>query len=754
MPLLALLLLFWFALVALAWGDLLLRRCDPGIRGLQRFVLSQLLGLGLLGLLVFAIGWIGWTPLVAYGLLLLLTVPALARERWRTYRSKIPVLRERFRYWQGQLTRLDRALLVSLAVIFGSFFVLAFSPLLGWDATTHHYVLPKRYLEAGRIVPVPEIIFGNYPALIHNLYAWCFALLGYQLAGLLNWYAALLLAILLYSFGRTLHSRTAGLIAALAYFTAPILYWLATAGYIDLFLALYVGGALVAWFYPPREGETPASRALVPGLLMGLALGTKHLALLYLGALVAARLLTGQLKRPVWREACVACGIALLVASPWYIRSWIQSGNPIDPFLPGLFDPSYVPTNPISIRTWSQPTWDRGLWMLITWPWRLFTDFRLIDGWYRAWSPLLLALLPLPLLLRELRWRTPVGFLGWFLIVYGAIAFLLAPGNTRYALAAMLPLSWLTGMVGGELFLRPFWRLIAAPVLLGLPVLVMGGLLGKQLMENLPVYLDPGRTSAFIEENRPGYIVFEWANEHLPSDAKVLLIDPRAYFLERDLLVANPGNESHLAPPWTLNDTGDYLERLKPLGVTHIMLNDDPMIRPEGYYLYHLYWHAEREGITIQTPQQAVAWSGTYRTSAGERRPYMDLAEARRYMRISRVDILPDADGHGNPGAVVRAEWIRNVIGGFRTPLMQGHLAAMQPILDPVYDAGNMRIWRIAWERYDAGVALDADKALRWLWQGLPPPPGLLEEAARKEAALAGRIVPFQEYLHRHPGDF
>lgn|GEM_PF-4272220 len=743
MPILALLFL---TLIALAWGDALLRRLDSSIHGLQRFVFAQALGLGLFAFLVFALGWIAWNPVVAWGLLALLAGPGLARARLIRYREKLPVLGQRLKYWKEQLTRLDMALLISLAIIFSLFFLQAFSPVIGWDASTHHYVLPQRYLEVGRVHPVREIIFGNYPALVHNLYAWMFALGGVAAAGLLNWYVALLVTILIYSYGRTLHSRTAGLISALIFMSAPTMGWITTAGYIDLYMVLYLLAGIVAWEHHRRE-ERPGL-PWVAALLFGCSLGTKHLAILYCLIIGIARVLTDRLKKSSWSEVAQVAGIAIAIGAPWFIRSWIVSGNPIDPFLPKFFDPNYVVTNPVSVNSWSQPTLQRSTWLLLTWPWRFVIDFTLIGAWYRALMPLPLALLPLPLWYREARARTPGMTFFWIIVILFAIfAFLKIPGNTRYALPAWALLCWMTGIIAGELVLRPLWRLKLIPLLLGPPVLILSLLLVKDLVEVLPAIASPARYQTIMEDRFPGFGAFSWSNDNLPLDAKVLCVDPRLYFLERDGIVGDPGNESHLAPPWTLNDTHNVLEHLRADGITHILVNETPAWHPEGRYLYELLWHVEQEGLTIQTPEQASIWSGTYVGLDGNRKPYMDEGLTRHYMQISRVDILPNADGRGHPGAVVRPDWIRGINGGNRLPLMQGHLAAMTPILTELYAEQNMRVFAIDWAAYDRGVAIDDARTLTWLFQGLPMP----EEVARKQAArqreLEPRIVPFGQYI-------
>ncbi|HYE77668.1 MAG TPA: hypothetical protein VEI97_06755, partial [bacterium] len=184
---LAPLLLVWFTVVALGWGDACLRRLAPAVGGLQRFCIAILLGLGLLGYGLLAFGWIAWNTPIAYGSLLVLSLPALWSPRPRQWVATLKGLPATYRTVRSDLTRFDLILLLALVLLMAAHFLVAFSPLIGWDAATHHYAVPKLHLQAGRIGPTPEILFGNYPALAHNLFTWAFALQGEQLAGLFCW---------------------------------------------------------------------------------------------------------------------------------------------------------------------------------------------------------------------------------------------------------------------------------------------------------------------------------------------------------------------------------------------------------------------------------------------------------------------------------------------------------------------------------------------------------------------------------------
>ncbi|HYE78043.1 MAG TPA: hypothetical protein VEI97_08660, partial [bacterium] len=416
---------------------------------------------------------------------------------------------------------------------------------------------------------------------------------------------------------------------------------------------------------------------------------------------------------------------------PWYVRSYLNSGNPIDPFLPALFDPDYVPSHEISVRSWSQPTWHRGPWKILLFFWRFTVDLELIHGWMNALSPVFLALLPLPLWLKDARFHRPVGFFLVPLLAYLLVAFVLIPGNTRYALPMFVCGAWLVGMVAAQLALRPLWRQRLLPVVLGLPLLTMGLIMLWKVKGVLPVIVGL-KTREAVLETYPGYEALRWANENLPPDSLVLTTDRRVYFLDHPYITASPGAESHHSPPWTYASAEELLEGWRERGITHLIVNVRKDWMPAGWYLYELMLRAERDGLVVQTAADAAEWS----------RGYLTPEEAWKYAEISKVELLPNADGRGNPAAVVRPEWIARVIGGDRLMQMQGHLEALQPLLELLHADEGIVVYKVRWDRYQAGVRPDTSKNLRYLLQGIPMPPEVIAGGNAEYEWLKPYLVP------------
>ncbi len=191
---------------------------------------------------------------------------------------------------------------------------IAAAPPFEWDALVYHLAVPKVMLETGRYPDLPGAPHFYFPKPAETVYGWAFALggeraprvLALAVAGLVLWGTARLAARLGAS-----GPLTFGLLAAV-----PSALELAPWAYTDYWLGLWLvlaAGALVAG---DRVGF---------GLWLGAALATKLTAAGFV-------LVLGLLHPPA---IPLALPIAGLVAFPWYLDTWVRTGNPVYPFLFG-----------------------------------------------------------------------------------------------------------------------------------------------------------------------------------------------------------------------------------------------------------------------------------------------------------------------------------------------------------------------------------------------------------------------------------
>jgi len=244
--------------------------------------------------------------------------------------------------WQDSDMRVSSVGLSILGTCLLGTLVWAVAPSIHYDALNYHLGVPAIYVQQHAVVEVPEE-FRSYWA--HNaemLYTLALALVGQPLPTLIHLTFGLLTMGLVFSLGKRLAGTRVGLIAAVLFYSLPIVSWESGTAYIDLMVTLYTFGTLYAvavWWLEQDEAWLT-----VAGLMAGFGLGTKLNAILVLFP-VSLFIASGLLFRYGVSRRCLigllrfGVPTSLLVA-PWLLRDWQWTGNPIFPFFNAIFQSS------------------------------------------------------------------------------------------------------------------------------------------------------------------------------------------------------------------------------------------------------------------------------------------------------------------------------------------------------------------------------------------------------------------------------
>lgn len=119
-----------------------------------------------------------------------------------------------------------------------------------------------------------------------------------------------------------------GALAAMAVLATPIAFGTQAHGLgTDLPAAAGVLAGIATLLRARRVAEHRTPWLLLTGFALGFGLGTKYTVLLLVPAVVAAAVVVIRPRRDV---AWVAPGL-LVLAAPWFVRNWIETGNPLFP---------------------------------------------------------------------------------------------------------------------------------------------------------------------------------------------------------------------------------------------------------------------------------------------------------------------------------------------------------------------------------------------------------------------------------------
>lgn len=570
--------------VSIGWGSRLCRWLQLQFDGLaERVLLGCGVGLGAISLLVLGIGLMGW--LYRWVILVLLGGLALV-----SLREMVAIVGQMRRLSAVPLPRSGWSLYVGATVLLT--FLAAMTPPTDFDGLLYHLTMPRLYLEQGRIVPIMDNVPQFFPSLVEMLNTMAMSLRGDVAAKLVHFSYMILLGGLVYLLARRHIGEQYGWRALVAYAAIPMVSVLGGWAYTDLALCFYQLAAFYAMLNWRERGER--AWLALSAVLCGLAMGVKYTSFtcpLTLGALVVWRLARSKAHWTGWvRPLVTFCAVTMLVASPWYVKNWAFTGNPVYPFAFGIFGG----------KGWD---WWRAAWYaragsglgwdwkeLVKLPWTLtlgFKDINFSDG---RTGPLFLLALPLLLTWALRMWGRKsrpeaVTYLSlWAGVVY--VSWMIGVINShslfqsRQLLPALVALCPVLVYFLDKLSVVDMPHLSLRRVVVMSVTLVLAGNVCYQFLETLrlrplPVLVGEESREQFLGRNLGAhYAAMELVNGRVPEDGQVLFLwEPRTYYCQR---AAQP--DAILEQwAWRMHQQGGDVtaiaRSLESEGYTHILLH-------------------------------------------------------------------------------------------------------------------------------------------------------------------------------------
>ena len=276
--------------------------------------------------------------------------------------------------YHSQKSCLKFVLLGLFAILILSIIILSSVPPVSRDALTHHLAVPKLYLNHGEIHEIPSLIFSYYPMNLDLLYIIPLYFGNDIVPKYIHFAFALLTAGLIFNYLKIRISTVYGLLGALFFLSLPVIVKLSITVYVDLGLIFFSTCSLI-YLLKWLENEFKFHFLIISAIACGLALGTKYNALItllllalfvpYLFAKYHASLTSGEDHNNICETSgskpelkyitirVIVCGavfisIALIVFSPWMIRNYLWTDNPVYPLYNGWFNP--VPVSYTHLR--------------------------------------------------------------------------------------------------------------------------------------------------------------------------------------------------------------------------------------------------------------------------------------------------------------------------------------------------------------------------------------------------------------------
>lgn len=444
-----------------------------------------------------------------------------------------------------------------------------FSPEIGGDALCYHLNLPKIFLETGSAAPLFYDLNSYFPMLMNYLY-----LIGLATGGVFSakFFHFLTFLLLFFALKRTIELETknqlVAFFSALVFWLTPTFFNLASTTYVDIGLSLY--SFLSVWMLVQAFRNQDNATFFMSAVFLGCAVGAKYLAILSIVALVGVLLFQMISRREFKKipQQFLIWSFGILIGGGWwFLRNWIQEGNPLFPYMASFFGTKPLPDQSfdlLGIGT-SPIHFIASLFNLFLFPKAFGQVSESIGIGYGLYYPFILLA---PIVKKESRIYFLFSFL--FLVLWFVFG-----QATRYIMP-LLPFLLLVGAFGIVwLFrkLRPFFKTsLSCLGILVLLVYLAGGLYHYRYAYLVSAGIwTPDEYLLKLERTMP---VATWMNQNLPENASVLVENESRLFymnrpLLRDLFFRHRRDDFK-----NVKDVSSYYQFLKSNGVTHILLTD------------------------------------------------------------------------------------------------------------------------------------------------------------------------------------
>lgn len=577
--LLIILIPLWMSILAACIGSYLLPNADP----IERLVLGCALGLGIFGLAGFGLAILGWAKVgVIWGVLLTLTAffifTGKLKEIWRDaahMAGELKISADKVATW----------IPISACVALGLSFLMSLAPPVeDFDALLYHLAVPALWLKDGGLMPHQALTYW-YPHIVEGSFVIPMALGVDAATHLIHLLWLVLTVLLLWHWARQVWGDSISWDTVAILLTMPSLLWLASWAYTDYGLTFTGTAALYTlWKWKNQKNNR---WVLISGIMAGLAMGMKYTSFIIplAGVLLIAIWDQGNMQQRI-KNIFIFSLAAALVASPWYIRNWVWTENPVYPFVfGGRFWDSFLAQK--FSGAGSGIGFEIGALLLLPLTATLGTqDANFFDG---RFGPFFLILLPITL---WAHWQTRqekdeqknallaiyllslAGIMFWiFGVIQSSKLF-----QSRYLFPALIPLTIPLAIGLNSLYKLDTTRLRSSFIVRSmLAFTVIINLLNFSLQTILrnPLSAAVGITSQqdYIEMRQPSYAHAMTLLKNMPANANVyFLFEPRSYGMpvqvEPDIINAN---FSHGL--WLYKTPEKIIANWKQRGYTHILLS-------------------------------------------------------------------------------------------------------------------------------------------------------------------------------------
>ena len=237
-------------------------------------------------------------------------------------------------------------ILAGLLLLIGSVLIMSAVPPVSRDALTHHLAVPKLWIKHGGIHEIPNLQFSYAPMNVDLLYALALLLGSDIFPKYIHFLFGLATAWFIYAYLKPRTNSVYAWLGGLIFLSTPVIVKLSVSAYVDLGLVFFSWTSIYFLFKWMRSALS-IRPLIAAAALCGLGLGTKYNGLLVFCLLslfiplIYARITRNTQTLSTTRSLASLAAfivVSLAVFSPWMIKNYRWTGNPVYPLYDQVFN--------------------------------------------------------------------------------------------------------------------------------------------------------------------------------------------------------------------------------------------------------------------------------------------------------------------------------------------------------------------------------------------------------------------------------
>ena len=457
----------------------------------------------------------------------------------------------------------------------------------GWDELVYHSVLPRRWMTDGWPAFYVDIPYSGFPSLVEILCWLATPLESLVMSRLLIWVCWMLGLVLAYVVMRRGSDHKTALWMVMALAASPISLMISANCYVEAFQ--FLGFLAIFVLLDDSSSQEIHSRHIVRSILLGILVGGAT-AVKLTGAITIVVPLAWYVKNWITDKRMVAhlpivCATivitSLLVAMPFYLRSWMFAGNPFYPYFADWFsnEARVLEMSLYHHSIGADAFGMRGILGYLTSPILLAWDSELYDGAF-GWQWIFL--IGLSLVGWKDNWSKHRAverlWLGCAAVILYSFWFFSAQ-QARFALPLFVVVAMLASH--GLKEIKGRMRTLVCALLMGVTLFSLPWTNAGYYFASWERLLGIWSNTQYVDDSlEVEYVPLVSAIEkNTPEDARILLLfEHRSLYIPRQCVIGTPFFQAEgLTPPEQYSDPDRVLRYLNENKFTHVVFATKPL---------------------------------------------------------------------------------------------------------------------------------------------------------------------------------